>query len=57
MRVAGDADERVEQAADDSRHGERKADLPVAEVEVVPDQRPRGRTRSPDELVEQLDRE
>jgi hypothetical protein len=57
MGVAGDADERIEQAADDSRHREREADLPVAEVQVAPDQRPRGRPRAPDELVEQLDRE
>jgi hypothetical protein len=41
--VARDPDDRVEQAADDPGDRKRKPDLPVAEVEVVPDQRPRGR--------------
>jgi hypothetical protein len=41
--IARDPDERVEQAPDDARDRERETELAVAEVEVVPDQRPCGR--------------
>jgi hypothetical protein len=43
VRIARDPDERVEQAADDAWDRERESKLAVAEVEVVPDQRPCGR--------------
>ena len=53
----GGAEQRIERAADEAGHGEDEPDLGVAQAEVVPDRRPRGRAGAADELVEQLDRE
>jgi hypothetical protein len=56
-RVAGEPDQRVEGAAQEGGKRQDEPDLGIAQVEVVTNQRPRGRSRTADELVEQLDRE
>ena len=55
--VADDTDQRVERAPDEPRDREDEPDLGIAQAEVVPNRRPRGRAGAADELVEQLDRE
>jgi hypothetical protein len=55
--VADDSDDRVERAPDEARDREHQTDLRICQSEVVANQRPGGRTRTAEHLVEQLDRE
>jgi hypothetical protein len=55
-RVAEDADQRIERAPDEARNREHETDLRIAQRQVVANEWPCGRARTPDELVEELDR-
>ena len=55
--VAEEPEWRLDEQSDQPGDRQRDPDLRIAQVEVVPDRRPRGLTRAEDELVEELDRE